>query len=116
MCRSCVLSARYLKRVPAQIARGANGWPALAALMAEEGDEGRLTGTCRPPPLCVPKQAEKFLLRTFWRGISLLPGPLGLEWFWLRPSVCRAGFGQNAIRSNRHAQHHHADAQHDSVL
>ena len=55
MCRSCVLSARYLKRVPAQIARGANGWPALAALMAEEGDEGRLrAGTCRPPP-CVPK-------------------------------------------------------------
>ncbi|OLP82353.1 hypothetical protein AK812_SmicGene36997 [Symbiodinium microadriaticum] len=32
----------YLKRVPAQIARGANGWPALAALMAEEGDEGPL--------------------------------------------------------------------------
>jgi len=36
------LIEEYLQRVPAQIARGANGWPALAALMAEEGDEGPL--------------------------------------------------------------------------
>ena len=37
----CGSLPRYLERVPAQIARGANGWSALEALMAEDCDEGR---------------------------------------------------------------------------
>ena len=65
---SCVLSPRYLQRVPAQIARGANGWPALAALMAEEGDEGQLR-------ILRPAQAERFLLGMFCCGICC-QGPL----------------------------------------